>query len=139
MAEITLSRPAAAALVKEARRAFENGAHELFTSADELQRPIIEASIEVIGRLATVVDRRWPQEKIDVGSRYELEDERKVAFEVSPEVIAWIERTRDEQVGFIADLDDGEASHEEADYLAEQVYLLHVLDGLVGQREAAAA
>lgn len=50
MTTVSLNREAATALLAEARRDFENGAHELW-SGDEGQRPVIDACTGVIGKL----------------------------------------------------------------------------------------
>lgn len=134
MATVRLNREAAAALVKEARRDFENGAHELYNSSDVSQEAVIAACVEVIGVLTDTVESRWPQET-DHGFTF---DRWSVDFELSPAVMAWIRKTREEQVGFIDDLDGGVCGAEPG-YIAEQVYLLHVLDGILGQPEKVAA
>jgi hypothetical protein len=87
---LRLNRDAATALLKEARRDFENGAQELWGMNDRTQHPVIEATVEVIGRLGGLLDppHRWPQGDPNPG------------------------------------------------YLPEQVYLLHVLQTLTGQRDA---
>lgn len=136
---LKLNRDAATALLKEARRDFENGAQELWRANvnDETQRPIIEATVEVIGKLAELVDspRRWPQgDPNPWGETLPVEAE----VEFTANALDWMERNRQHQEAFVADLERGEWSGSESGYLPEQVYLLHVLETLVGQRDAEA-
>ena len=133
MAAVELTREAATALLVEARREFENAAHELVQS-DRSQRPAIDACIEIIGRLNWKVDRWWPQETSEIGGKY---DKHSVTFGFTGETLEWIERQRDGQAGYVEDLERGVNVLEPGD-LSEAVYLLHVLRGIVAQREAVA-
>lgn len=104
---VTLNREAATALLTEARRDFENGAHELL-SGDESQRPTIDACTEIIGRLNWNIDRDWwPQE--NPPAPFTAYDKPQVEFEFTQTAIEWMERTETGTSGFIADLErDGE-------------------------------
>lgn len=130
--KIQLHREGAIALLGEARRELENGTHELFHNNDESQRATIAACAEIIGRLGQEVDpRRWPTEDTPVGKL-----ERWFAeFEFSEEALAWIEWDRGQMEGFVADFDSGVAGVADPGYHAEQVFLLHVLDGILRQRD----
>lgn len=133
---VRLHREAATALLNEARRDFENAAHELYLVNDEGQRPTIEATVEVIGRLSGVL-KHWPQKRnADLGFDEEV---WALDFDLSLTVLEWLESVRDQHAGFVAELDDGRTdSGDEQGYIASQVYLLHVLDGILAQRDEAA-
>ncbi len=132
-----LSRDAAIALLKEARGQFENGAHELYNSDDQSQRKTIAACTEIIGRVAEDVGRpwRWPHEETPVGKQEKWFAE----FDFSPETLAWIGWDRDQQEAFVADFDSGMNGGGDPGYYAQQVFLLHVLNGLVEQQQKAVA
>ena len=134
MPEIKLHRQAATALMRRARGwEFDSAAREL-VGGDEGQRAEIEACIEIIGRLSWDIER-WPQEEY-YGTKV---DQQFVEVELSSTTLDWIERERGLVAAFIGDLDGTEASSTDPGYVAEHVYLRHVLDGILGQREAVAA
>lgn len=134
---VRLPRDAAAALVKEARERFENGAHELHVSHDEGQRATIAACTEIIGLVAGSVGNpwRWPHTETPHGRQ----EEPLAEFEFSAETMAWIERNRDQQGGYVADFESGACVGAEPGYYAGQVFLLHVLEGILTQRDEAGA
>lgn len=130
--KITLSREAAAVLLKDARCDFANAVQELYGCDDQSQQATIDATVELIGRLADTVEKRWPRE-----THHGITDDQWfVEFEFSPGLLAWLEKRRSDQVGYIGDLDRGESRGVEPGYHAEQVYLLHVLNDVVGERDA---
>lgn len=128
---VKLNREAARALVKDAREYFENGVHELYTSRDEGQRPTIAACTEIIGRVGQLVESswRWPHKDTPYGK----EEEWFVEFAFSDETMAWFEWARGQQAGYIADFDSGVHGLADLGVHAEQVYLLHVLDGIISR------
>lgn len=134
--EVRLTRDAVVSLLKEARERFENGAHELYScSNDESQRPTIAACTEIIGRVGELIDRpwRWPHKETPYGK----EEEALTSIEFSPATMDWIRWQRDQQAPYVEDFDTG-VSGGDPGYLAEQVYLLHVLEGILRQSEAGA-
>lgn len=135
MGKVTLHREEARALLAEARRDLANGAHEFYWSNDEGQRLVIDACVEVIGRLEQHTEDRWPRQTDNYGY---TSDVWALDFEFSGTVYEWIERNRSQQIGFIEDLDSGATgSCEDLDYTAKQVYLLHVFNRVLAQREKA--
>jgi hypothetical protein len=121
MAEVKLNREAATALVKEARFQLENAAEQVWGSTpDESQRPDIDASAEVIGRMRWTIEVGWPQEQTPVGSI----DQGLVEFEFTPETLKWLSGLCSHQERHVAEVDAGDT---EPGYNAEAVYLLHVL------------
>jgi hypothetical protein len=128
MPEVTLNREAATALIREARRTFENAAREVLFG-DESQRQDLEASVEVIGRLNYEIDNgAWPKE-----ASY---DEPQAPFEFSQAAVEWMDRAATHTEPFIGELEKGDCLPNSGD-IAEQVYLLYVLRNAVeqGQRE----
>lgn len=128
-ATVQLTMEACRALVAEARREFDNGAVELWRSRDESQRPTLEAAIEIIGQLEGVLPL-WPSHETSFGR--ELDPHIEVEF--STATMDWLERQRESQAGYVEDLDRGVDGVGEPDYVAKQVYLLHVLDRIAAQR-----
>ena len=134
---VRLQREHAAALLAEARREFENGAEELYGSNDEPQRPRIEACVEIIGRLAPVIERdRWPKRTVGPDGSQWLEDETFVQFEFSAGVMDWLAWDCEQHAVYVENIDDGSTGHGEPGYYAEQVFLLHVLRLILDQVEA---
>lgn len=78
--------------------------------------------------------RSWPQETTPVGSQ----DQPLVEFEFTPQTLDWIERQTVDQERYIEDLDKG-LDGADPGYGPSQVYLLHVMRGIVAQREEAIA
>lgn len=139
MAEVRLHRPAATALLAEVREWFDNAARELL-AGDKPQRQTLEAYTEIIGRLAYPV-AQWPQEDVSYEGISATHDRAFIEVEVTAAALDWVERYRDQQQDYIADLDgdSGEATGTDPGYMEKQVYLLHVLDGIAKQREEVAA
>lgn len=129
MGEVTvkLNRDAAGALLKEARSEFENGARELWRMGDESQRPTIEATVEVIGKLAGLVEgpgNRWPHKEQEIGHPYPIDAE--IAF--TEVALGWMRKDCGFVAEHVAELDHrGEWGGADPGYLPEQVFLLHVL------------
>ncbi len=129
-AKVELTRDAAAVLLKEAREQYENGARELYRCGDEKQRPTIAACTEIIGRMSGVLRPYWwPTSETPVGPQ----DRPLAEFEFSPATLEWIRWDCGQQRDFVADFDSGMNGGTDPGYHAEQVFLLHVLDGIVRQ------
>ncbi len=137
MGTMKLNREGARALLTEARRDFANGSHELFAVGDEGQRPVIAACTEIIARLEQAVDEYWPHEQVGPDGMQYLEEVALVEFAFTDDTLAWMERQRIQQAGFVSDLDSGIAGVGDLGYHAEQVYLLHVLTSVCNQRDEA--
>lgn len=129
MATVRLNREAAAALLTEARRDFENAAHEIL-GGDESQRLRLDACTEVIGRLNWNVDRLWPE--VEQDGPFAPYDDPDVKFELSDRVIEWMRLDLEHLVPFIEDLESGDCLPNPGD-IAQQVYLVHVLRGAIEQ------
>lgn len=128
--ELQFTRDAVIALLKEARRAFENGARELYSCDDVEQLPTIAACTEITGRLHELVEHplNWPTKQTPHGK----EELPYVTVEFTRKNAPWFEWNRDNQRAFVDDLENGNSGGDPG-YEVEQVYLLHVLERIVRQ------
>ena len=129
MATIDLTRASIEALEREARNSLDNSVSEAPHGhrigqedyAGEHERNLLTCA-DILGtlRYATL---NFPSEA------------GKVSVKFSAPQIKWLEKTREASRGHVEDLDAGEG---DADYNMTEVFLLHVLDRALGEREAVA-
>lgn len=132
---VRLTQDAATALLKEARSQFDNGARELYRCGDESVHATIAACTEIIGRLDGR-PWRWPH----VNTPHGREPAGLAEFEFTATTLDWIEVEHRHTAEHVADLDSGDTGGSDPGYHAGEVFLLHVLRGILEQagRKAAA-
>jgi hypothetical protein len=124
MGEVTLTRAECKALEREARSQMDNSCdeyafgqrHDKPDYVAQHQRSLL-ACAEILGALSWG-RRSWPK------------DEPSLKLALTAETVAWLERQRRETELHVRELDEsGEGDYK---YTAREVFLLHVLNRIVG-------